>query len=160
VSVFERFIETVVWLAMELNCACVCVCVCVRVCVCKMYSVCVLSSRTDVQCVCCLQNTDVQCVGRTLPRRSLSLAAISTTEQRRKRYAEQGRLYYEFRVDGSLYGVCVNATHVATPLTIEDAGVIWLRTLGRTLYPNVTRGGRDREKFFDSLGMEQTTVLT
>jgi hypothetical protein len=84
---------------------------------------------------------------------------MSTTETRRKQYAEQGRFYHEFKVDGSIYGVCVNAALVNTPLTTEQAGEIWLRTLGRKLYPNVTRIGRDRQIFLLSLGIEKT-VLT
>jgi hypothetical protein len=63
-------------------------------------------------------------------------------------------------VEGSPYGVCVNAGNVATPPTTEDVGVVWLRTIGRKLYPNVTSQARDREKFLESLGLEPTTVLT
>jgi hypothetical protein len=77
-----------------------------------------------------------------------------TSEQRWRKYKEQGLLYHEFKVEDKLYGVCVD-DDVQKPLTVEDVGVIWLRTIGRHLYPRIRQETRDRKIFFDSLGIPQ-----
>jgi hypothetical protein len=82
-----------------------------------------------------------------------------TSAQRRREYAQLGLSYHEFQVEDNLYGVCVNADNVSTPLTVADRGVIWLRTMGRKLYPKMRQEQRDRETFFTSLGIEPQVQL-
>ena len=91
--------------------------------------------------------------------RFLTHSCMSTIEARRKLHAPNGQFYHEFQVHDSLYGVCINAAKIVMPLTTEQLGLIWLRTIGRKLYPNIKKETRDRKLFFNSLGMEEQVWL-